>query len=79
MGAHVSHVEGMDLNEGRALIQEVLAGATEERFVYQHVWQANDLVVWDNRSTLHRLRPYEITERRRVMHRVTVAGVDPVV
>mgnify|MGYP001162771456 FL=1 len=79
MGAHVSHVEGMDHNEGRELIQEVLAGATKERFVYQHVWQANDLVVWDNRSTLHRLRPYEITERRRVMHRVTVAGVDPVV
>jgi len=79
MGAHVSHVEGMDPDEGRALIQEVLAGATEERFVYQHVWQANDLVVWDNRSTLHRLRPYEITKHRRVMHRVTVAGVDPVV
>tara|TARA_B100000427_G_scaffold65799_1_gene52299 strand:+ start:561 stop:1424 length:864 start_codon:yes stop_codon:yes gene_type:complete len=78
MGGHVSHVEGMDLDEGRELIEDVLTAATQEQFIYEHDWQPNDLVIWDNRSTLHRLRPYEISARRRVMRRVTVAGVDPV-
>tara|TARA_B110000014_G_scaffold251965_1_gene229783 strand:+ start:1952 stop:2815 length:864 start_codon:yes stop_codon:yes gene_type:complete len=78
MGGHVSHVEGMDLDEGRELVEEVLVAATKSEFVYEHHWAENDLVIWDNRSTLHRLRPYEISARRRIMRRVTVAGVDPV-
>ena len=78
MGGHVSHVEGMDLDEGRKLIDDVLTAATRNQFIYEHHWAANDLVIWDNRSTLHRLRPYEISARRRVMRRVTVAGFDRV-
>ncbi len=78
MGAHASHVEGMDFDEGRELLEEVLAAATQTQFIYEHEWAANDLVIWDNRSTLHRLRPYEISASRRIMRRVTVAGVDPV-
>lgn len=78
MGGHVSHVEGMDLDEGRELIDQVLVAATKSEFVYEHHWAEHDLVIWDNRSTLHRLRPYEISARRRIMRRVTVAGVDPV-
>ena len=78
MGGHVSHVEGMDLDEGRELIDQVLVAATKSEFVYEHHWAKHDLVIWDNRSTLHRLRPYEISARRRIMRRVTVAGVDPV-
>jgi len=76
MGGHVAGVEGMGEPEGRELIDEVLAHATQDRFVYRHRWQADDLVVWDNRSTLHRLRPYDIANTRRVMRRITVAGVD---
>ena len=78
MGGHVSHVEGMDLDQGRELVEQVLVAATKSEFVYEHHWAENDLVIWDNRSTLHRLRPYEISARRRIMRRVTVAGVDPV-
>lgn len=76
MGGHVSHVEDMPEDQGRGLIDAVLDFATMKRFVHQHVWERNDLVVWDNRSTLHRLRPYDIANERRVMRRVTVAGVD---
>ena len=63
---------------GRALLAELLAFATEERFVYRHRWQQHDLVIWDNRRTLHRLRPYDIANQRRVMQRLTVAGTEPV-
>jgi len=74
MGTHVSHVDGMPLDQGRELIESVLEFATGDRFVYQHVWERNDLVIWDNRSTLHRLVPYDIVNERRVMRRITVAG-----
>lgn len=76
LGGHVAGVDGLDDPEGRELIDAVLAHATQDRFVYRHRWQANDLVVWDNRSTLHRLRPYEIGRDRRVMRRITVAGAE---
>lgn len=78
MGGHASHIEGMPEADGRALLAELVDHAGSERFVYRHVWQDNDLVVWDNRSTLHRLRPYNITGHARVMQRITVAGSEPV-
>ncbi|MGI9601183.1 MAG: TauD/TfdA dioxygenase family protein [Acidimicrobiales bacterium] len=76
LGGHVAGVEGMDEAQGRNLIDEVLAHASQDRFVYTHRWEADDLVVWDNRSTLHRLRPYDIANTRRLMRRITVAGAD---
>ncbi len=76
MGGHVAGVEGVGDEAGRELIDQILAHATGERFVYRHRWRADDLVVWDNRSTLHRLRPYDIAGTRRVMRRVTVAGTE---
>ena len=79
MGGHASHVEGMDLKEGRELIEQVLDAATKPDFIYEHRWMDNDLVIWDNRSTLHRLRPYDIASRRRVMRRITVAGNEAVI
>jgi len=74
MGGHASHIDGMPVEEGRELLEAVTDFATQNRFVYRHVWEANDLVVWDNRSTLHRLQPYDIANHRRVMRRITVAG-----
>lgn len=79
MGAHASHIDGMGMSEGRELLAELADYAGADRFVYRHSWQANDLVVWDNRSTLHRLRPYDIAHQRRVMQRITVAGSERVV
>lgn len=74
MGGHASHIEGLPVDDGRDLLEAVTEFATQNQFVYEHVWEANDLVVWDNRSTLHRLQPYDIANQRRVMQRITVAG-----
>lgn len=79
MGGHASHLVGCDELEGRSRLAAVTDAATRPEFVYEHHWRANDLVVWDNRTTLHRLRPYDITDCRRVMRRITVAGTEPVV
>ena len=77
LGSHAARVLGMPEAEGRALLDELLAFATQPRFVYRHVWRTNDLVIWDNRSVLHRGRPWDETKHARDMHRTTVAGAGP--
>jgi len=72
LASHASHVIGWPVEEGRALIEELIAFATEPQFVYQHRWTVGDLVMWDNRCTMHRGRPYDDTQRR-VLHRTTVS------
>lgn len=79
LGSHASHIEGMPVETGRALLQELLAFATQPQFVYRHEWRPGDLVLWDNRATLHRGRPYEAGQHRRLMVRATVAGEGPTV
>lgn len=79
VGAHASHIVGMPEDEGRALLEELLGFATQPQFVYSHAWRPKDLVMYDNRCVLHRVRPYEVTKHRRVLHRTTVAGVGPTV
>jgi len=74
IGRHASHVIGRPVEEGRALLAELLEFATQPRFVYRHHWRAGDLVMWDNRSVLHRGRSWDESRYRRVMHRTTVAG-----
>lgn len=76
-GSHASHIEGLPLEEGRALLQELLARATRAECVHRHTWRQHDLVVWDNRCMLHRGRPWDARLHRRVMHRTTVAGDGP--
>ena len=78
LGGHVSHIHGQDVAQSRARIR-----AMEERFtaldnVYRHQWQEGDLLIWDNRTTLHRLTGYEIDKYARVMRRCTVAGSERV-
>ena len=60
------------LEEGRAVIEQLIAFATQPQFVYRHHWTVGDLVMWDNRCTMHRGRPYD-DRQRRVMHRTTVS------
>lgn len=73
LGATVDHVVGMDPDEGRELIEKLEAWATDERFVYRHEWQVGDLVIWDNRGTMHRALPYT-PDSERLMHRTTLVG-----
>jgi alpha-ketoglutarate-dependent 2,4-dichlorophenoxyacetate dioxygenase len=76
LGAHASHVEGLPLEEGRALLRALLDHVTQASFVYRHEWEAGDLVVWDNRCVLHRATPYDTARYKRLMQRTTVSG-DP--
>lgn len=78
LGGHASHIEARPIDEGRELLAAIVDEATVAERVYEHRWAAGDLVMWDNRSTLHRLRPYDIANQRRVMRRVTVAGTERV-
>ena len=79
VASHASHIVGMPVEEGRALIRRLIELATEPDYVYRHAWTAGDLVMWDNRCTLHRGRPWDGAKYRRVMHRTTVAGAAPTV
>jgi alpha-ketoglutarate-dependent 2,4-dichlorophenoxyacetate dioxygenase len=72
LASHASHIIGWPVEEGRALIAELIAFATQPQFVHRHRWTAGDLVMWDNRCTMHRGRPYDMAQRR-VLHRTTVS------
>jgi alpha-ketoglutarate-dependent taurine dioxygenase len=79
LGNHATHIIGMPESEGTALLDELLAHATQRHFVYAHRWRLGDLVMWDNRCLLHRaVANYEMAKYRRVMHRSVVRGTVPV-
>ena len=67
-------IEGMSEKDGRGLLDELIEHATQEKFVYKHQWQNDDIVMWDNRCTMHCVEPYDNTTTRRIMHRVSIEG-----
>jgi alpha-ketoglutarate-dependent taurine dioxygenase len=77
LGSSADWVEGMEKNEGRALIAELQDWATQPRFVYRHEWQLGDMLMWDNCGSLHRVTPYA-ADSGRLMHRVTLVGEEAV-
>ena len=76
VASHACEIVGMPTEEARALLRELREAATRHELVYTHRWRVGDLVMWDNRCTLHRGRPWD-ERHRRVMHRTTVAGEGP--
>ena len=68
-----SYVEGLSPAESAALLDEIWAAATRPEFCYAHCWRVGDLVLWDNRSTMHRRDPFD-NATRRVMHRTQIKG-----
>jgi alpha-ketoglutarate-dependent 2,4-dichlorophenoxyacetate dioxygenase len=62
-------------DEGRALIAELIAAATRPESAYRHAWRAGDVLMWDNRATMHRCRPWPAGEAR-VMVRTTVQAIE---
>ena len=74
-GSHASHVVDLDEREGRALLDEVDDTITDPRHTYAHQWSIGDLVMWDNRATLHRGRPFDERRQLRDLRRTTVANV----
>jgi len=73
-GAHASHVIGWPREAGRAFIKWLNEFATQPQFVYSHAWRERDLVIWDNRSVLHRATVYDTLNHQRLMQRTTVNG-----
>lgn len=68
---HATHIVGWPVAEGRMYLHDLIEHATQREFVYTHKWRLGDLVMWDNRSTLHRGRRYDISERRE-LRRTTI-------
>lgn len=77
LGSMHDHIEGMDVEEGRAILDRLLARATMPEHVYQHTWEVGDTVFFDNRGLYHRARPFEEGSSRR-MSRCTLLGEEPV-
>ena len=71
MGSHASHIVGWPMPEGRLLLRDLMEHATQREFVHRHSWHVGDLVVWDNRCTLHRGRAYDDANEPRDLRRVT--------
>ena len=74
VAAHASEIVGWPLPDGRLLLRELIEHATGREFVYRHQWREGDLVIWDNRCTMHRGRHFDET-RVRDLRRVTTRDV----
>jgi alpha-ketoglutarate-dependent 2,4-dichlorophenoxyacetate dioxygenase len=78
LSSHAGAIVGWPLPEARLLLRDLMEHATQREFVYSHKWRVNDLVMWDNRQTMHRGRPFPAGEPRDV-RRTTVKGDAPTV
>ncbi len=76
VAAHASEIVGWPLPDGRLLLRELIEHATQREFVYRHEWREGDLVIWDNRCTMHRGRAFDESEVRD-LRRVTTRDVAP--
>jgi alpha-ketoglutarate-dependent 2,4-dichlorophenoxyacetate dioxygenase len=74
VAAHASHIIGMPVADGRLLLLDLIEHATQRQFVHAHTWKQGDLVIWDNRCTMHRARPFD-TSQVRDLRRVTTRDV----
>jgi alpha-ketoglutarate-dependent taurine dioxygenase len=76
LSSTVSHVIDMDRAQSEALLHRLMAFATKREYVYQHHWQMNDVLMWNNTGTLHRVLPFDKACGRR-LQRVTLLGEEP--
>ena len=74
LGAHCSKIDGMTENESQNLLKEIYEFVDNKSFVYSHIWKPYDLIMWDNRSVLHRATPIKGKIEKRLMVRTTIAG-----
>src|SRR5436853_1104601 len=72
LSAHASHIVGWPVPEGRLLLRDLEEHATRREFVYSHRWRVGDLVIWDNRDTMHRGRPHDESQPRDLRRATTL-------
>jgi alpha-ketoglutarate-dependent 2,4-dichlorophenoxyacetate dioxygenase len=75
LASHQSRVIDWPLAEGRLLLRDLTEHATQRENVYRHEWRVGDLVIWDNRATMHRARPFDDRKYRRELRRVTTLDI----
>jgi alpha-ketoglutarate-dependent 2,4-dichlorophenoxyacetate dioxygenase len=76
VASHASRIIDWPVPEGRLLLRDLIEHATQPEFVYRHLWRVGDLVIWDNRATMHRARPFDDTKYRRELRRVTTLDLE---
>lgn len=79
LASHAGGIVGWPMPEARDFLRDLVEHATQPEFVYAHQWRLHDLVIWDNRQTMHRVRRFRETEEVRDMRRTTIAGDGPTV
>src|ERR1700726_2103957 len=77
LASHAGAIVGWPMPEARAFLRDLSEHATQRQFVYAHKWRLYDLVIWDNRQTMHRARPFRDTKEPRDMRRTTIRGDGP--
>ena len=75
LASHANRIEGWTVPDGRLLIRELTEHATQPAFVYRHRWRVGDLVIWDNRCTMHRATRFDDSSQRRELRRVTTLDI----
>jgi alpha-ketoglutarate-dependent 2,4-dichlorophenoxyacetate dioxygenase len=75
LASHIGRIHGMADERARALVDELIAHATQRQFVYNHRWRKHDLVMWDDRCTMHRGGDYDDLRWVRDLHRATVSDI----
>jgi alpha-ketoglutarate-dependent 2,4-dichlorophenoxyacetate dioxygenase len=75
LASHASRIVDWPVPEGRLMLRDLIEHATQVEFVYRHVWRVGDLVIWDNRATMHRARPFDDAKHRRELRRVTTLDI----
>ena len=71
LASHASRILDRPVPDGRLLLRDLMEHATRPELVYRHTWRSGDFLIWDNRATMHRARPFDDTQHRREMRRVT--------
>jgi len=75
VASHASRIVDWPVPEGRLFLRELIEHATQRQFVYRHQWREGDLVIWDNRATMHRAMPFDDTRYKRELRRVTTLDI----
>ena len=63
-----------DYDKGRKLLEKLIEHSIQPKYVYEHIWNNDDIVMWDNRCTMHSVKPFDNKIIKRIMHRVTLVG-----
>ena len=77
LASHAGTIVGWPMAEARIFLRDLIEHATQPQFVYVHRWRSHDLVVWDNRQTMHRVRRFNETEYVRDVRRTTISSDGP--